>query len=131
MDVLSRGIVPDQAPLISARMWAEIRGAQHVLAIPDHAAVQGLCRAVDLREESDVSLCSRSAWRHTVATRRRMKDRYRRFAALTDVGGIKSAIGEAKGFFFPKQPRFNKECAAGPGDRIPDEEWFRKTIKEK
>jgi epoxyqueuosine reductase len=66
-----------------------------------------------------------------MAARRRMRNRYRRLAALTDVGGIKSAIGEAKGFFFPKQPRLNKEYAPLPDDGLPDEEWFRKTIREK
>jgi len=64
-------------------------------------------------------------------TRRRMKDRYRRFSYLTDIGGIKSAIAEAKGKGFPKQPRLNKEYRPHHGDAIFDEQWFIDTIKDK
>ncbi len=65
-----------------------------------------------------------------MATRRRMKDRYRRFPAFTDLGGIRSAIGEAKGLFFPKQPALNKDHASRGSDPVPDEEWFVNAISE-
>ena len=64
-------------------------------------------------------------------TRRRMKDRYRRFSYLTDVGGIKSAIGEARGKGFPKQPRLNKEYEPRQSDTALDEQWFIDAIKDK
>jgi ferredoxin len=60
-----------------------------------------------------------------------MKNRYRRFPYLTDLGGIKSAIGEAKGLGFPKQPRFNKGYVPHRSDPELSEEWFINTIKDK
>jgi hypothetical protein len=64
--------------------------------------------------------------------RSKMKDRYRRFSFLTDIGGIKSAIGEAKGIGFPEQPVLNKTYKSGnAADPIVDEEWFIRAIKEK
>ncbi len=60
-----------------------------------------------------------------------MKDRYRRFSFLTDIGGMKNAIGEMKGKGFPKQPRLNKEYEAGADDPVFDEAWFVQTIKDK
>jgi epoxyqueuosine reductase len=63
--------------------------------------------------------------------RRRMKDHYRSLPFLTDLGGIRSAIGEARGKGFPKQPALNREYEAGPGDSVPDEQWFIDTITEK
>ena len=64
-------------------------------------------------------------------TRPKMKDRYRRYPYLTDISGIKSAIGEAKGFGFPKQPRLNKEYLPTESDPALTEEWFINTIKNK
>lgn len=34
--------------------------------------------------------------------RKKMKDRYRRFPAISDWGGIKSAVGELRGMGYPK-----------------------------
>jgi epoxyqueuosine reductase len=63
--------------------------------------------------------------------RRRMKERYRRFSFLSDIGGMKNALGEMRGLFLPEQPVLNKEAGiSGPG-YMPDEEWFIRTIKEK
>ena len=64
-------------------------------------------------------------------TRPKMKDRYRRFPYLTDIGGIKSAIGEANGIGFPKQPRLNKGYLPGESDPALNEEWFINTINNK
>jgi epoxyqueuosine reductase len=64
-------------------------------------------------------------------TRRRMKDRYRRFSYLTDIAGIRSAIAEAKGKGFPKQPRLGKECRPQDSDTVMDEQWFIDTIRDK
>jgi len=36
--------------------------------------------------------------------RKRMKNRYRRFSYLSDIEGMKNAIGEMKGMFFPNHP---------------------------
>ena len=41
--------------------------------------------------------------------RKRMKDRYRRFSFLSDIEGMKNAIGEMRGMFFPKQSELNRE----------------------
>jgi len=63
--------------------------------------------------------------------RKRMNGRYRRFSFLSDIEGMKNAIGEMRGKFFPNQPALNQEAkimAAGP---VPDEEWFMQTIKNK
>jgi epoxyqueuosine reductase len=66
-----------------------------------------------------------------MGARRRMKDRYRRFSYLTDIGGIKSAIGEMKGKGFPKQPRLHTDDALRTDDPVLDEAWFVKTIQDK
>ena len=39
--------------------------------------------------------------------RKKMKTRYRRFPAVSDWGGIKSAIGELLGIGYPRQPELN------------------------
>ena len=36
--------------------------------------------------------------------RKKMKHRYRRFPAITDWGGLKSAVGELRGMGYPNQP---------------------------
>jgi hypothetical protein len=66
-----------------------------------------------------------------MADRRKMKNRYRRFSTLTDVGGIKSAIGEMRGLGYPKQPLLNKVAWAREGDPAFDEQWFVDTIQDK
>lgn len=43
-----------------------------------------------------------------MAKRRRMKDRYRRFSCLSDIEGMKNAIGEMRGLFFPSQPSLDR-----------------------
>jgi len=63
--------------------------------------------------------------------RKRMKDRYRRFSFLSDIEGMKNAIGEMKGKFFPKQPLLNQEALPAEMDKTPDEEWFIQTITDK
>jgi len=63
--------------------------------------------------------------------RKRIKDRYRRFSFLSDIEGMKNAIGEMKGKFFPKQPLLNQEALPADIDKTPDEEWFIKTITDK
>jgi len=64
-----------------------------------------------------------------MSKRKRMTDRYRRFSYLTDIEGMKNAIGELRGLFFPKQPVLNRNVQKL--DFIPDEEWFIKTLKDK
>jgi len=59
------------------------------------------------------------------------RKRYRRFSYLTDIRGIKSAIGELRGFGYPKQPKLNKDYLPQDNDPVFNEEWFIKTIKEK
>ncbi len=63
--------------------------------------------------------------------RRKMKDRYRRFSFLSDIEGMKNAIGEMKGKFFPKQPILNRELRPKSTNAIPDENWFTRTISNK
>jgi len=64
-------------------------------------------------------------------SRRRMRDRYRRFSLVSDLGGIRSAIGEMRGLGYPKQPRLSKACGSGRGDPSFHEDWFAGTIREK
>jgi NAD-dependent dihydropyrimidine dehydrogenase PreA subunit len=63
--------------------------------------------------------------------RKRMQDRYRWFSFLSDIEGMKNAIGEMLGKFFPKQPEFNHNSCLSDAVPMPDEEWFIKTIKDK
>jgi len=63
--------------------------------------------------------------------RRSMKERYRRFSFLSDIGGMKNALGEMRGLFFPKQPTLNQKARMSVPGRMPDEEWFIQTIKDK
>jgi hypothetical protein len=56
---------------------------------------------------------------------------YRRLSIITDVRGIKSAIGEMKGKGHPRQPELNNGWAGAPGDAVLDEEWFRRAIAER
>lgn len=62
--------------------------------------------------------------------RKKLKDRYRRFPMFTDIGGMKSALGEMKGWGYPPQPELNKENSV-PAESLPDEDWFIETITDK
>lgn len=66
-----------------------------------------------------------------MGNRKRIKDRYRRFSFFSDIEGMKNAIGEMKGKFFPKQPLLNQGALPADIDKTPDEEWFIKTITDK
>jgi epoxyqueuosine reductase len=63
--------------------------------------------------------------------RKRMADRYRRFSFLSDIEGMKNAIGEMRGKFFPKQPVLNRDARQSDSDPLLDEDWFIRTIKDK
>lgn len=63
--------------------------------------------------------------------RKRMKDRYRRFSFVSDIEGMKNAIGEMRGMFFPKQPLLNQKATSASLETAPDEVWFIKTITDK
>ncbi len=56
-----------------------------------------------------------------------MRDRYRRFSFLTDIGGMKNALGEMRGLFFPKQPVLNRQAAAPALDGA----WFAGALGDK
>ena len=58
------------------------------------------------------------------------QDRYRRFSWLSDWRGIKSAIGELKGWGYPPQPRLNRDRHPAGGESL-DEAWFIRTITDK
>lgn len=62
---------------------------------------------------------------------RRMKDQYRRFSWLLDWRGIKSAVGELRGMWYPTQPELDRKHRAGPDEPDFDEDWFTKTITDK
>jgi hypothetical protein len=59
------------------------------------------------------------------------RTRYRRFSWLSDWRGIKSAIGELKGWGYPPQPRLNRDYRPGPDDPPLDEAWFARAIADK
>ncbi len=63
--------------------------------------------------------------------RQKMKNRYRRFSFLSDIEGMKNALGEMRGLFFPKQPVLVHMAHAAEADPLPDEEWFIRTLTEK
>jgi epoxyqueuosine reductase len=56
---------------------------------------------------------------------------YRELSFITDVRGIKSAVGEMKGRGHPKQPVLNKHYMPAKDDPVLDEKWFIDTITEK
>jgi ferredoxin len=60
-----------------------------------------------------------------------MKERYRRFSFLSDIQGIKNALGEMRGLFFHTQPILNQDSRRIGPRRIPDETWFIQTIRDK
>jgi len=63
--------------------------------------------------------------------RPKMTKRYRRFSFLTDIEGMKNAIGEMRGLFFPEQPVLNRDEFRSGTLRKPDENWFTETLKDK
>ena len=63
--------------------------------------------------------------------RRMMADRYRRFSLLSDIEGMKNAIGEMRGMFFPQQPALKQDACLNNPDHLPDEDWFIRTIQDK
>ena len=63
--------------------------------------------------------------------RRKMEKRYRRFPMLTDIAGIKSAVGEMKGKGFPKQPLLNTDYMPGEDDPELNEAWFVRMVQDK
>ncbi|MBW1848971.1 MAG: epoxyqueuosine reductase, partial [Deltaproteobacteria bacterium] len=65
-----------------------------------------------------------------MGSRKKMKNRYRKFAFLSDIYGIKSSIGEMKGVGHPKQPPLNKNYTLREDDPVLNEEWFVDTIKK-
>jgi len=60
-----------------------------------------------------------------------MRERYRRFSFLTDIEGMKNAIGEMRGLFFPKQPVLNRNTGMPDTGTPINEDWFIRTIKDK
>ncbi|PKN95712.1 MAG: epoxyqueuosine reductase, partial [Chloroflexi bacterium HGW-Chloroflexi-5] len=60
-----------------------------------------------------------------------MEDRYRHFSFLSDVEGIKNAIGEMRGMCLPPQPVLNRDAHLSVNNPLPDEEWIIRTIKDK
>ncbi len=66
-----------------------------------------------------------------MGNRTRMKERYRRLSFLSDIEGMKNAIGEMRGMFFPGQPELNSNVRPDAQIPVPDEEWFIRTITDK
>ena len=66
-----------------------------------------------------------------MAGRRKLKNRYRRFSTITDIGGMKSAIGEMRGLGYPKQPVLNPSVEVRGEHLEFDEQWFVRAIEEK
>lgn len=60
-----------------------------------------------------------------------MKARYRRFSFLSDIEGMKNALGEMRGLFFPRQPILNRQALMSVPGSMPDEQWFVRTIRDK
>ena len=60
-----------------------------------------------------------------------VRNSYRKLSFITDIRGIKNAVGEMKGKGHPKQPRLNTSYVASLADPVPDEKWFADTITEK
>jgi epoxyqueuosine reductase len=66
-----------------------------------------------------------------MSKRRMMKEQYRRFSFLSDIEGMKNALGEMHGLFFPRQPVRNRDARGIDPGNTPNEAWFIKTIKNK
>ncbi len=56
---------------------------------------------------------------------------YRRLSMISDIRGIKSALGEMKGKGHPRQPGLNRDYSASASDPVLDEQWFLDTITDK
>lgn len=65
-----------------------------------------------------------------MTSRRKMQDKYRRFSYLSDIGSLRSTLGEMKGIGFPRQPRLNK-FPSGKEEVVFDEAWFIESVKGK
>lgn len=63
--------------------------------------------------------------------RRRMEKRYRYISFLSDIEGMKNAIGEMRGMFFPKQPVLNQDARMDTAGTVLDEAWFIRTLTDK
>ena len=59
------------------------------------------------------------------------RTRYRRSSYLSDIRGIKSAIGEMRGLGHPSQPRFNKDYRTARAEPDINEQWFIERITDK
>jgi len=59
------------------------------------------------------------------------KKGYKKLSLITDIRGIKNAIGEMRGKGHPHQPKFNARYLPAPDDPVLNEQWFRDTITEK
>ena len=62
--------------------------------------------------------------------RRKLKSRYRRFSYLTDLGGIRSFLGELRGLAYPAQPKLKRAPVPEQGRPAFDEAWFIKIIRD-
>jgi len=63
--------------------------------------------------------------------RKKMKNRYRLISMVSDIGGIRSTIGEMRGLGHLRQPGLNKAPVPRHGDPVFNEEWFVRTVREK
>jgi hypothetical protein len=56
---------------------------------------------------------------------------YRKLSFITDIRGIKNAIGEMKGKGHPHQPKLNTGHVPADDEPVLDEKWFRDSIEQK
>jgi len=63
-------------------------------------------------------------------TRKRMREGYRRCSFISDIEGMKNALGEMRGLFFPRQPVLNKSAQRNDTESALSQEWFVQTIKD-
>lgn len=62
---------------------------------------------------------------------RKQRTGYRKLSFITDIRGIKSAIGELRGVGYPKQPKLNKDYRRKDSDPVFNEQWFIDIIEDK
>jgi len=60
-----------------------------------------------------------------------VRNSYRRLSFITDIRGIKNAVGEMKGKGHPLQPKLNAQYVPDPVDPVLNEKWFADTLTEK
>jgi epoxyqueuosine reductase len=60
-----------------------------------------------------------------------VRNSYRKLSFITDVRGIKSAVGEMKGRGHPRQPALSKDYVPDKDAPVLNEQWFIDTITEK